>query len=538
MLIKEGMAWPPPGHWTQRTYWQSHRAWWSGDLKALKAFTPVTSPGGYWARMAAKTGQREVHVPIAADIARTSADLVAGDTPHIDWEDQQAQPAEDGAPAKKSPVQETWDEIAQRIGFANKLLEGVETGAAISGWYLKPAWDDRLGKRPLLTVVAADMALPTFLFGELLSVTFVTELPAPANWSQRRESTQVWRWLEHHEPGQIRHELWLGTTNRVGSPRALDDHPTTKGFESVIDTTAIKPEGILVEFVPNDLPNPLDTTVPIGRSLLQGCETLLDALDEAMASWMRDIELAKARILVSDEMLTPVSKNGGGFFSSVAGALGKGNATPAKAFDVDAKVFVPLNMPVEDGDGKPAPIQLIQPEIRFEAHERTVLQLIEQIISRCGFAPQTYGMHVEGQLSGTAMRRRAEKSFRTRDRQRRYLRPALESIAMTLMRLNAVLNNGAPVPEKPPTLVWREADHADPLEMASVIELLARARAGSREVLVRMAHPEWDDTQVREEVARLKKQDDELNALSPMLGSSEFDTPDDQKPPTSDPDEE
>jgi hypothetical protein len=301
----------------------------------------------------------------------------------------------------------------------------------------------------------------------------------------------------------------------------------TERFKSVIDTTEIKPEGLLVEFVPNDLPNPLDTTVPTGRSLFQGCETLFDGLDEAMASWMRDIELAKARILASSEMLTPVA-SGGGILGGLFG--GRGNTTPAKAFDVDAKVFVPLNMPVEDGDGKPAPIQLIQPEIRFEAHERTVLQWIEQIISRCGFAPQTFGMHVEGQLSGTAMRRRAEKSYRTRDRQRRYLRPALESIAYTLMLLNKVLNPGAPKPDKMPTLVWREADQADPLEMASVIELLARARAGSREVLVRMAHPEWDNTQVDEEVARLAKQDEELNALSPLLAPTEDDHPEDAPP--------
>jgi hypothetical protein len=540
VLIKEGMPWPPPGHWGLRTYWQSHRAHWSGDLKALKAYTPATAPGGYWARMAAKPNERQVHVPIAADIARTAADLVAGDTPHIDWEDQQVEatePVEDEeAPKpKKSPVQETWDAIAQRIGFANKLLEGVETGSAISGWYLKPAWDDRLGKRPLLTVVPADQALPTFLFGELLSVTFVTELAPPANWLQRRESTQVWRWLEHHEPGQIRHELWLGTKERVGNLRPLADHPMTKGFQAVIPTSDIKP-GLLVEFVPNDLPNPLDATVPTGRSDLQGLETLLDALDEAMASWMRDIELAKARILVSDEMLTPVSKSGGGFFSGIAGALGKSTTTPAKAFDVDAKVFVPLNMPVEDGDGKPAPIQLIQPLIRFEEHERTVLQLIEQIISRAGYAPQSFGMHVEGQLSGTAMRRRAEKSYRTRDRKRRYLRPALESIAYTLMLLNKVLNPDAPKPDKVPTLVWREADQADPLEMAQVIELLTRARAASREVRVRQAHPEWDDTQVREEVARLAKEDEELNALSPLLGPSEDDHPEDDPSPKPDED--
>lgn len=531
VLIEPGSQWPPPGHWKLRTYWQSWRAWWSGDLDQLKNHTPCTAPGGYWARMKAKPGNREVHVPLATDIARTAAKLVAGDTPHIDWEDQgtedqdeaATEPADDDADPPPNPLQETWDNIAQAIGWSRKILQGVEMGTALGGWYLRPAWDERLGNRPLLTVVPADEALPTFLFDELLSVTFVQTLEAPAGWTERSRG-EVWRWLEHHEPGQIRHELWLGSESNVGELLPLTEHPTTAGFEPVIDTTSIKPQGILVEHVPNDLPQPLDV-LPLGRSAFQGCETLFDSLDEVMASWMQDIELAKARILASAEMLQPVQAGQSG--GARAGFFGRGkqNTTPAKAFDIDAKIFTPLDMPAEDG-GKVSPITLVQFEIRFEAHEKSALQLIEQILTRAGFAPQTYGMHVEGQLSGTAMRRRAEKSYQTRNGMRAYLKSPAEKCADTLMRLNAVLNPGAPVPTKQPTLVWREAGHADPLEMAQVIELLARAQRLSLEVGVAMAHPDWDDKQVREEVKRLQAERAELTAPAP----TGYEPPDDTDP--------
>ncbi|WP_285751990.1 phage portal protein [Lentzea sp. NBRC 105346] len=519
MLIEPGSQWPPPGHWKIRHYWQSWSAYWSGDLAALKTYGSCTAPGGYWARMKAKPGNREIHVPIAADIARTSAELVAGDTPVIDWEDQQAETADSSngnAPRRKSPLQDTWDNIAQTIGWANKLLQGAEIGSPIGGWYLRAAWDERLGKRPLLTVVRGDEALPMFLFDELIAVTFVQELDAPQGWKTRSDG-EVFRWLEHHEPGQIRHELWLGSTSNVGDPLPLTEHPTTAGFLPVIDTSTVRPNGILVEHVPNDLPMTLDV-LPLGRSDLQGVETLLDALDEAMASWMQDIELAKARILASKEMLDPVTRantsSGAatGFFGSMFGR--RENTNPARAFDTDAKVFTPLEMPAEDG-GKVAPITLVQFAIRFQEHEATVLQLIEQIVSRAGYAPQTFGMHVEGQLSGTAMRRREQKSYRTRDRKRRYMRPALERIAETLMLLNAVLNPDAPRPTQRPTLVWRETDQSDPLEMAQVVELLSRARAASKEVLVKAAHPEWDDTQVGEEVKRLMAEDAGMMAPAP-----------------------
>jgi hypothetical protein len=496
VLIEPDSPWPPPGHAHLRARWQSWRAWWSGDPAQLKQHTACTAPGGYWARRAAKPGGREMHLPLAADLARTSAELVCGDTPVMEWETE----AETTA----------WDELSQMLGWANSLLEAGETEAALGGVLLRPAWDSETAEHPFLTVVPVDEALPEFRFGVLQSVTFVEELPAPAGW-KALERGEVWRHLEHHESGQIRHELWLGNTSSVGHSVNLTEHPATKFLTGEINTRSVRP-GLLVEHIPYGLPNPL-VRLPLGRSAFQGIESLLDAIDEVWDSWMRDIRLGKGRIMLSKEMLDPVTA------SSSSGLFGRrGNTTPAAAFDADAEAFVKLETPSEEG-GKSTPITVVQFAIRFQEHAETLAALVEQCCQRAGFAPQTLGINVDGQLSGTAMRRREQRSYRTRDRARRYMRPALERCAETLMLLNAELFGG-PKPTKRPTLQWRETDQADPKEAAEVIDLLRRAQAASTEVLVGMAHPEWDGDQVDEEVGRIAVE--RAADLAPVLADDEF----------------
>ncbi|MBP2331242.1 hypothetical protein JOF56_011627 [Kibdelosporangium banguiense] len=492
VLIEPNTQWPPPGHDRLRTHWESWRAWWSGDIRELKKYTPQTAPGGYWERKRNKPGGREIHLPLASDIARTSGELVAGDTPALDFGD--------------TSLTGQWDDLSQTIGWANRLIEAAEVASPLGGSFLRPAWDDRVADYPLLTVVPGDEALPEFRFGHLWSVVFVEELPPPAGWKAQR-SGEVWRHLEHHELGQIRHELWLGSSSDVGRQLPLAEHPSTNYFPHQIDTTPIRP-GLLCEYIPNYLPNPL-VRLPLGRSDYQANETFFDALDTSWDSWMRDIDLGKNRLLISREMLDPVTQTGGR-----GGFLGRGRKdTPAKAFDIDAEVFTPLEMPAED-QGKPAPITPVQFKIRYQEHAETVAALIEQIVSRAGYAPQTFGMHVEGQLSGTAMRRREHRSYRTRERKRRYMRPPVERCAETLMLINHVMFSG-PKPTKRPTLAWRETDQADPKETAETVNLYRQAKAMSCYIAVAMAHPEWDDVQIKEEVARIEKEEAELMAPPP-----------------------
>lgn len=479
-----------------RKRWLSWAAWWSGDLDRLKQDTPHTAPGGYWHRRN-KPGNTQTHLPLAADLARTAGELMYGDTPAMVFEDDKT-------------AQDTWDALSQKIGWANTLLESGEVGAAVGGSYLKPGWDKSVADHPLPMVVRADQALPSFRFNQLHEVTFVTELAPPADWKARNRG-EVWRWLEHHEPGQIRQELWLGSTGNIGHPLPITEHPHTKHLESVINTREIRPDGILVEYIPNDLPQPLDM-LPLGRSVLQGVETLLDNLDEVFDSLMRDIRLGKGRILLSSEMLNPVA--GAQNRSKLGGLFGGRKTTPAAGFDVDTEAYVPLEMAPEGKEGGPAPITHVQFAIRVKEHLDSAMALVEQITARAGFSPQTMGMNVDGQLSGTAMRRREQRSYRTRDRMRRYARPALERFAETMMLINAWAFTGTR-PTARPTLAWRETDQADPKEQAETIEILRRAQVMAIQTAVKMAHPEWDDPQIDDEVKLIVAEQAAMLAPSP-----------------------
>jgi len=481
-----------------RARWQSWAAWWSGDLGRLMNDTPATAPGGYWERRR-KANSTKIHLPLAADLARTTAELVYGDTPTVKFEDDKT-------------VQDAWDDLAQKIGWANTLLESGEVGAALGGSYLRPGWDKSVAQHPLPMVVRADQALPEFRFNQLHTVCFVTELPPPADWTARNRG-EVWRWLEHHEPGQIRQELWLGSVGNIGNPLPLEEHPHTKHLEGVIDTKPIR-DGILVEYIPNDLPQPLDV-LPLGRSVLQGVETLLDQLDEVMDSWMRDIRLGKGRILLAKEMLDPIT--GPQRRGALGGLFGGRKTTAAGGFDMDAEAFVGLEMTPEGKDGGPAPITHVQFEIRVQEHLDSAMALIEQIVSRGGFAPQTMGMNVDGQISGTAMRRRDIRSHRTKDRIRRYARSPQERFVETLMAINTWAFAG-PRPKARPTLEW-PTDQADPKETAETIDILRRALALSVEVAVQMAHPDWDDTKVGDEVKRINAEQAVL--VAPALDGTE-----------------
>jgi hypothetical protein len=514
VLIEQGSTWPPPTSYydTMRHRWESWHAWWSGDLHKLRSTAHHTAPGGYWYRHANKRSKgetRQMHMPLAADIARTSAELIFGDSPRLDW----------GQGA--TVVTDAWETLADEIGWTNTLLEGAETAAALGGVYLRPLWDKNLSDQPILTMVRDSDAIPLFRFGRLAEVTFVTVL--------NDDPHNTLRWLEHHEPGQIRHELWLGSENNVGNPVPLTDHPVTQGLDGApVDTTAIRGKQLLVDYVPNDLPQPLVHT-PHGRSDLQGLETDLDALDETWDSWIRDIRLGKGRILASQEMLEPVGASNGGLARQFFNKLRPGGNE--KAFDLDAEAFTPLPGMPSDDSGKPSPITVAQFALRVQEHADTANELVDNIVSRAGYAPQTFGRHVEGQLSGTAMSRRERRSNSTQGRKRQYWKPATRRTAETLMLINAHVFNG-PTPDARPKLDW-PVDQADPKETAETINLLAQAEAISTEIKVKMAHPEWDGTAVKEEVGRIKAE--KPRAPDPLTGGEPFGPPDpgQQQPPGS-----
>lgn len=525
--------WPPPDIAPYVRDQKTWAAWWSGDVHQLtKQHTPQQGTSlrrTFWSRRGtgpdATRATAQLHATLAADIASTSADLLFGEPPTLlipdvglarAYERRAAGMGGEGSEVNLTPwpdsglstadaiaAQDRLDTLSGDLGLVNKLLEAAEVCAATGGVYLRPLWDMTAADHPLLTSIDADRAVPDFRYGQLVAVTFHEEVHREGGDNARNGKEVVWRHLERHEPGVILHGLYAGTDDTLGAQVPLTDHPTTAALEPLIEVpaevTGGRP-GIMPQFVPNVLPNRKHRRYPIGRSDFAGCESFLDSLDETWTSWMRDIRLGAARLLVPDEFLQPVGARQT-TERQFAGYARSGGPGAAMGFDLDSELFTGLN--IADLEKLTDPIKSVQFDIRVEQHEKTAVALTEHIISTAGYSPQTFGMHIEGRAeSGTALRIREGKTWRTQGRKQRYWAPNLSSVGETLLALDRVVFRRS-TPIARPAVGWQElAD--DPTGTAAWVNTLATAQAASIETRVRLAQPGLDDDQIAQEVQRIK----------------------------------
>ena len=323
-----------------------------------------------------------------------------------------------------------------------------------------------------------DHALPEFRYGRITAVTFWREVEGDGH------DGVVLRHLERHEPGVMLHGLYRGAKGLLGHAVGLGASPDTVGLEPVVTLPEALSHRLATCYVPNVLPDRRRPTSPQGRADIEGCESFLDALDETYTSWLRDVRIGQSRIVVPSKALEPTVFGGG---------RGAG-----RALDLDREVFTELEI-----DPKEMQITPVQFAIRTAEHAETALHLLERVVSEAGYSPQTFGLRIDGRAeSGTALRLREARTFKTMARKQRYWAPALADACELLLALDAAVF-GRPVKAERPRITWPE-ETATPHEVAQTLAQLRAAEAASTEVMVRMLHADWDDDAVAAEVARIQ----------------------------------
>jgi A118 family predicted phage portal protein len=407
-----------------------------------------------------------LHVPIAGDIAAVSADLLYGEPPTLRVEDD--------------TTQDRLDEIMV-AGLRASLLEGAELCSAYGGVYLRVAWNTAVADYPLVDAIAPDCAAPEWVSGHLRAVTFWRVLSEPTE-------TVVVRHLERHEPGIVYHGLYEGSQDSLGQPVPLTDRPETAHFAAGVGADG----GILtgakrlaVVYIPNMRPHRIIRGTPLGRSDYAGVEHLMDALDEAWSSWMRDIRLGKGRLVVPDAFLT---------------SEGRGSAA---AWDADREVYAAVAGLQGANDSFASMMQPVQFAIRVAEHSQTCTELAEQIVRGAGYSAQTFGESGDLRVTATEVQHRERRSYSTRDRKLEYQTPQLSSFTETVLEVDRHIFNTKVIPQRP-TVTWPDGVQDAPEQVAATADLLRRANAASTETLVRIVHPDWDDEQVAEEVQRIQ----------------------------------
>ena len=501
-LPDKDLRWPPAELDALLPSWAEWSAWYSGDPEEIRNVYAHAAPRArslgiipatlniarrlFWGESRtdlSKPPERKLHVPVAGDLCQASADLLLSEAPSV-------------TPAKD--VEDTTRERITALTGADwhaALISGAEHAAALGGCYLRVTWDkDTVPGRPFLTVIDLDAAVPEYRWGRLTALTVWQTL--------REDGGRVWRHLERHEldpdtgEGLIRHGLYEGTADHLGQLRPLTDHPVTAQVaESLTD-----PEGDLIRtgspglaVIPwaNVTPNRRWRKHPlgrhVGRSDLDGLVDLLDALDEAYTSLMRDVRLGKAMLMVPRQMVT---SNGPG---------------QGVSFEQN-EVYAPINAaPGAVGDAR-LTVEQVQFAIRVQEHEQTITLLWNALIRSAGYSAQTFGEGDVTAATATEVQARERRSVLSKGRKSRNLEPALQEALRKLLAVDAHIFNTGADPSAEVSIELASGVQEDPQHLAQTAALLQSAVAASVETRVKLVNPGKDDEWIEAEVARVVAQ--------------------------------
>ena len=532
-------VWPPEPFDIAFARFAELDAWYSGDAETLAAIYNGTSAanvathtingrsyrGGILGSLSkmfigqpvvAGEKRMRMHLPLAADLCTLSADLLFGEAPQVLFrkpDDVVDAKPDESAKAKKwvHPAQDRLDKIIASDEAHAELLLAGEYSAALGGAYLAVAWDPAVSDHVFPKAYAADCAIPEFRHGRLVGVRL---------WTEYRDGNIVYRLVERHSPGTISYTLYKGTDRTLGEVRPLGERPETAHYESLRNPSdiaaAIAAPGTLsdsltvgtgtqrlaVTYMPNARPvrdwRKLGTLAHLGRSDLDGVQDILDKVDMAWSSLMRDLENGQGRLVMPEEMLTVSTTPG----------------VPATA-DIYRQVFTPVGGTLGKSADGSGPMTIVQFAIRVEEHLQIIEGLKKEIASAIGYSPSHLGIEQtrRGDKTATEVTADLTDSERTRDKKALYAKAALARWALAALEIDKTVFAGDDIGDlsEMPDVVFAPVSQADPEKLARTAQLLDAARAATREEIVRTIHPDWDEQDIKDEADAIR---DEMAAGS------------------------
>ena len=490
-LPKNNTPFPPPGWADIMAKYDEWSAWWEGDTGRISniysTYQNVTRPSQYqggvvgavsrwfWGKpLAEGNSQSSLHLPVAADLATTSAEQVYANTPEI------------SVNGGDMAGQELIDQYLAD-GMSATLLEGAESGAVMGGRFHVINRDPRVHDgRPFITTVHADNAFPEFVWGELVAVNFV--------WVVEVANQTYLRHVERHSlneqgDGIIEHALYRGTDRNFGEAIDLASHESTKHLTEVgvlrsdgVTVDLPMTPGLWCDYVPNMRPQRAWRTHPrgrfLGRSDFASIEPWFDQIDHAYSEWVSDVDLSRGRLIIDEAFLDVSPDIGGG-----------------TRFNTDRRIFSPVN-----GMGS-AGMEQVQFAMRVNDLATTIDHFTAKVIQSAGWSQATFGEHSgDTDITATEIRAREKRTLTKRSRRLSEEQASLKRLLTKMLTLDNYVAREVEIN-------WPASVSPDGKELAETAQMLYVAGAASKFTLVRMVHPDWTDGQVSEEVARILRED-------------------------------
>lgn len=478
--------------WIDDKYYKYHdkfskyAAWYSGSSGKLldyylgvKTFEKHTvndynleKRGLFWEKDIHNDRATMLHIPVAGDIAAVSADFLFSEMPDVKIPEAH----EETAPTDAKNSQDRLNTINDKVDVYSRLLEGAETASAIGGVFVKLDWDADVKEFPVPIMVQPDNAIWEFKWGFLQEVKFFKVVDRP-------DTNVYYRLVETRQKGVIINELYKGTSTNLGRKVQLNSRESTAGMEEVNKHGL---DSLLAWYVPNKRPNRLWRGSPLGGSDLQGIIGIMDAIDETYTNWVRDLRIARGRIIVPKHMLE------------------KDNNTGKLYHDIDKEIFVALNQGPASEDNQS--IENIQFDIRAQQHYDTAKELMKQAYSNAGYSPASFGVgESTSNATATEIKQQQSKSFKTSAKKAKYWTSTLEDMFYWMLQVDNYVfgsNNG----DYKVQVNIKDSVQTDPMQKADSINKLVQAKAMSVDTTVRKLHPNWTDKQIKNEVNRIMQE--------------------------------
>lgn len=472
-------------------------------------------------KIVSSTEQRtRMHAPVASNIATLSADLLLAEPARFTL-------VKDGDDLE-GDIQDRVEKILNSEDTHRVLQEAAELTAGLSATVLTAHWDPENSTQPWIQYTACDAAIPEFSAGKLSAVNLYTTYPRTTAGDL---VTGYAVHIERHEPGRIVHAVALTTIDAsitgwldlidldatahivdIAGGAFVDDAPGAVALPTGIEALT----AVWWKNRPTKQFRKMGQMRNLGRADIEGVEQMLDAIDEVWSSWMRDIKVARARLIIPETFLELQGPGLGG------------------AFDDDQEVLTALAFTDLGPDqGK---ITAQQFEIRATEHQATLAALTKEVVQACGYSLSSYGEQQNGGSSSataTEVTDRTTLTERTRDKKFLYFAEAMQGLARALLELDAKHYGGTAIPKGADfTITIPDLSQIDPEKQGRVFQYYRSAMAASTRTLVMMRDPDLSKEEVDEEVARIHAESgiSDVEADPTQVGAVNPDAP--QEDPT------
>jgi hypothetical protein len=174
-------------------------------------------------------------------------------------------------------------------------------------------------------------------------------------------------------------------------------------------------------------------------------------------------------------------------------------------FDVYNEVYLKIDLTQNKlANVNYKPIEPLQFQIRVNEHKETALTLMREVTTRAGYAPQSFGMDIEGRAeSGTALNIMQGKSLLTRKKKIKYWQDGLEELFWQLQEFDRVFYNGD---KEVDFNVTFPSEVKTSLEQTSnTIRNLRQVQLLSNYTSLKLLFPEWSEEEIQAEIDRMNE---------------------------------